>query len=81
MKYIYKFQMSAILNKFFLFVLQHISQNNQTSINHNTSLSDWYVCQSTGMGGMPTPPSTDHSPVSHLGHLGHLMHHGAAAAY
>ncbi|KAK6644720.1 hypothetical protein RUM43_000989 [Polyplax serrata] len=60
---------------------RHISQNNQTSLNHNTSLSDWYVCQSAGMGGMPTPPSTDHSPVGHLGHLGHLMHHGAAAAY
>lgn len=60
---------------------RHIPQNNQTSLNHNTPLSEWYMCQSPGMGGMPTPPSTDHSPVGHLGHLGHLMHHGAAAAY
>lgn len=42
---------------------------------------------------MPTPPSTDHSPVGHLGHHGghlghttghlggHLMHHGATTAY
>ncbi|XP_035693171.1 zinc finger protein ZIC 4-like [Branchiostoma floridae] len=29
---------------------------------HATNLSEWYVCQSTG--GMPTPPSNEHSPIS-----------------
>lgn len=40
----------------------------QTTVGHNTStnLSEWYVCQSTG--GMPTPPSNEHSPVG-LGHV------------
>ncbi|KAK0039988.1 zinc finger protein ZIC 4 [Biomphalaria pfeifferi] len=33
---------------------------------HPTSLSEWYVCQSSG--SMPTPPS-DHSPLSSLGHI------------
>ena len=35
--------------------------------NHHTNLSEWYVCQTTA--GMPTPPSSEHSPVSKLGHL------------
>lgn len=41
----------------------------QTTVGHNTStnLSEWYVCQSTG--GMPTPPSNEHSPVGGLGHV------------
>lgn len=33
---------------------------------HPTSLSEWYVCQSSG--SMPTPPG-EHSPLSSLGHI------------
>ena len=35
---------------------------------HPTNVSEWYVCQSAA--GMPTPPSTEHSPIgiSHLHH-------------
>merc|ERR1711911_495156 len=32
-------------------------------------LSEWYVCQSAS--GMPTPPSTEHSPIGALTHLHH----------
>lgn len=32
-----------------------------TGIHSAANLSEWYVCQSAS--GMPTPPSTDHSPV------------------
>ena len=53
------------------------------------NLSEWYVCQSAG--GMPTPPSTEHSPVGMgvhgmgmgmgMGALSHHHHfHPAAAA-
>ena len=35
-----------------------------------TNLSEWYVCQSAG--GMPTPPSTDHSPINSLAHITNL---------
>jgi hypothetical protein len=49
-----------------------------------TNLSEWYVCQSAG--GMPTPPSNEHSPVSGLSHMPslhhphHHHHHPAAVA-
>lgn len=38
---------------------------------HATNLSEWYVCQSAA--GMPTPPSTEHSPLGALTH--HPSHH------
>ncbi|CAL1548199.1 unnamed protein product [Lymnaea stagnalis] len=43
---------------------------------HPTSLSEWYVCQSSG--SMPTPPS-DHSPLSSLGHIS--LHHPQVLQY
>ncbi len=50
---------------------------------HAPNLSEWYVCQSSG--GMPTPPSTDHSPISAMGHHAapHHLHglHDAVAQY
>ncbi|ELU11278.1 hypothetical protein CAPTEDRAFT_160442 [Capitella teleta] len=48
------------------------------------NLSEWYVCQS---GGMPTPPSNEHSPLGTLGHHPHphshlpSLHHTAVAQY
>ena len=37
---------------------------------HPTNLSEWYVCQSAA--GMPTPPSTEHSPIGlNITHLHH----------
>ena len=41
---------------------------------HN--LSEWYVCQS----GMPTPPSSDHSPLGGFGHHIPGLHHHPATA-
>lgn len=38
-------------------------------INHSTNLSEWYICQSAA--GMPTPPSTEHSPIGPVTHLHH----------
>ncbi|XP_057381551.1 zinc finger protein ZIC 1-like [Daphnia carinata] len=38
-------------------------------INHPTNLSEWYICQSAA--GMPTPPSTEHSPIGPVTHLHH----------
>lgn len=35
-----------------------------STASHTTNLSEWYVCQSTG--GMPTPPSNEHSPIPPL---------------
>ncbi|XP_046668927.1 zinc finger protein ZIC 4 [Homalodisca vitripennis] len=35
------------------------------------NLSEWYVAS----GGMPTPPSNDHSPVNHFNHHHHPHHH------
>ena len=36
-----------------------------------TKFSEWYVCQTAG--GMPTPPSNEHSPIGSLG--GHMHSH------
>lgn len=47
-----------------------------------TNLSDWYVCQTAA--AMPTPPSTDHSPVHPHAGIGHhipSLHHTALAQY
>ncbi|XP_064639437.1 zinc finger protein ZIC 4-like [Lineus longissimus] len=62
------------------------SSSNITQNSHPaTNLSEWYVCQSAG--GMPTPPSNEHSPVSGHGlshmpslHHSHHHHHPAAVA-
>ena len=56
-------------------VLSPLTQNNTvlSSGHHSHNLSEWYVCQSAG--GMPTPPSNEHSPVGHAGVLHHHHHH------
>lgn len=41
-----------------------------------TKFSEWYVCQSAG--GMPTPPSNEHSPI---GGLGNHMHSHLSALH
>jgi len=58
---------------------QHSMGNNNNNnllgslpIHHPTNLSEWYICQSAA--GMPTPPSTEHSPI---GPVSHLLHHPA----
>lgn len=45
--------------------------------NTSTSLSDWYMQQSTGIPNMPTPPSNNSSPNSTSGHhsLNTTSHH------
>ena len=62
--------------------------NHGLTSTHTPNLSEWYVCQSTA--GMPTPPSTEHSPLGHhtMGHhpmgVGHhipTLHHAAVAQY
>lgn len=53
--------------------LGHAALNNSLlgslPINHPTNLSEWYICQSAA--GMPTPPSTEHSPIGPVTHLHH----------
>ena len=46
------------------------NNNNGGGATHPPILSEWYVCQSAA--GMPTPPSTEHSPIGALTHLHHL---------
>ncbi|CAB3366630.1 Hypothetical predicted protein [Cloeon dipterum] len=70
-----------------------INNNNTHSSHtnpHNTNITEWYVCHAAG--GMPTPPSAEHSPISmhhpmhphhhhhHQFHHLHHHHHQAAAA-
>ncbi|KAH3814599.1 zinc finger protein ZIC 4-like [Dreissena polymorpha] len=62
-------------------VNSHNSHNPLSSVAHEiahsaaaaSKFSEWYVCQTAG--GMPTPPSTEHSPIGGLGGgLGSHMH-------
>ena len=46
-------------------------------ISHPSALSEWYICQSSA--GMPTPPSTEHSPIASA--VSHLHHAPSTVAY
>uniref|UniRef100_T1IW20 C2H2-type domain-containing protein n=2 Tax=Myriapoda TaxID=61985 RepID=T1IW20_STRMM len=46
---------------------------------HPANLSEWYVCQNAG--GMPTPPSNEHSPVGPGLGISHLHLHTPTSAY